>query len=635
MAPDGGPFLPSPTMAIARNGFVYVAANVLRYYEDFSGADFGPPLVVKIDPNAAGSSALTAVAGLGGADGGIPCQNVAWLAPLPLGAGTIPMLVSCSGARTYDSNFVVTSVKNTALVLLDGTDKPIGFWVPSAIPTAPPPSVGRAVPQNTSVYVADETASRLYVVDYTTNGFVERVGYVDGGTPPTICPTFIVDLTVVPAPVIAALLCAAVLGAGSDPGPLRMLGPAPHGEVRRVVTLAPSLTDVVLALGAGERLVGVSRFDERPEVSRLPRVGGFVDPSVEAVLALHPDLVLAQPGPGNRRAVETMAGLGATGAAAPAGDGGRRARRRARGGQGAGPGRGGREAGPGLESTRARIREPGPGRAPGPGAAGLRLRAPGGGRPGWLRRRAAERRRGGERGRGRGESLPGLLGRARDPAQAGADPRRRGHAGGKGSPPRAARTERGTLGPGSRPLIAPPGAGARPGARGAVPARPPGGGAVTTVALEDPAGMPSAIRFTPVRAALVLGGLFLLAAASLGLSVLLGEYPVDLGRALREPGSPDGQVLFGLRIPRALLGAMVGASLAASGSALQALLRNPLADPFVLGVSGGAALGATLALALGLQAWPDPRSSPSWAQWRRWPWCSPRDGPAAPPMPRS
>jgi len=111
--------------------------------------------------------------------------------------------------------------------------------------------------------------------------------------------------------VIAALLSLAVLGAGAEPGPLRVLGPAPRGEVRRVVTLAPSLTDLVLALGAGERLVGVSRFDERPEVGRLPRVGGFVDPSVEAVLALHPDLVLAQPGPGNRRAVETLAELGA------------------------------------------------------------------------------------------------------------------------------------------------------------------------------------------------------------------------------------------------------------------------------------------------------------------------------------
>ena len=110
---------------------------------------------------------------------------------------------------------------------------------------------------------------------------------------------------------IAALLSVALLGAAADPGPLRMLGPAPRGEVRRVVTLAPSLTEVVLALGAADRLVGVSRFDERPEVSRLPRVGGFVDPSVEAVMALHPDLVLAQPGPGNRRAVETMAALGA------------------------------------------------------------------------------------------------------------------------------------------------------------------------------------------------------------------------------------------------------------------------------------------------------------------------------------
>jgi cobalamin transport system substrate-binding protein len=109
----------------------------------------------------------------------------------------------------------------------------------------------------------------------------------------------------------AALLSVALLASGADPGPLRRLGPAPRGEVRRVVTLAPSLTDLVLALGARDRLVGVSRFDERPEVSALARVGGFVDPSVEAVLALRPDLVLAQPGPGNRRAVETMAELGA------------------------------------------------------------------------------------------------------------------------------------------------------------------------------------------------------------------------------------------------------------------------------------------------------------------------------------
>jgi iron complex transport system substrate-binding protein len=88
------------------------------------------------------------------------------------------------------------------------------------------------------------------------------------------------------------------------------LGPRRAGPVRRVVTLAPSLTEMVLAVGAGERLVGVSRFDRMPEVAKLRRVGGFTDPSVEAVLALKPDLVLVFPGPGNRGPVEKMAQLG-------------------------------------------------------------------------------------------------------------------------------------------------------------------------------------------------------------------------------------------------------------------------------------------------------------------------------------
>lgn len=108
------------------------------------------------------------------------------------------------------------------------------------------------------------------------------------------------------------------------------------------------------------------------------------------------------------------------------------------------------------------------------------------------------------------------------------------------------------------------------------------------------------IRFTPARAAAVLLGLSLLAALAFVASVSLGEFPLSLARAIAHPGSTDGRVFFELRLPRALLGALVGAALATSGSALQALLRNPLADPFVLGVSGGAALGATLAIALGL-----------------------------------
>ncbi|NVJ04583.1 ABC transporter substrate-binding protein [Myxococcus sp. AM001] len=91
---------------------------------------------------------------------------------------------------------------------------------------------------------------------------------------------------------------------------LRTLGPPAPSQVRRVVTLAPSLSAMVLSLGAGSTLVGVSRFDEAKDVAKLPRVGGFTDPSVEAVIALKPDLVLVQPGPGNQRPVEKMAELG-------------------------------------------------------------------------------------------------------------------------------------------------------------------------------------------------------------------------------------------------------------------------------------------------------------------------------------
>jgi len=61
-------------------------------------------------------------------------------------------------------------------------------------------------------------------------------------------------------------------------------------------------------------------------------------------------------------------------------------------------------------------------------------------------------------------------------------------------------------------------------------------------------------------------------------------------------------ILWRLRLPRALLAAAVGAALATAGAIFQGLFRNPLADPFVVGVSGGAALGAVTAIILGLTA---------------------------------
>lgn len=107
-------------------------------------------------------------------------------------------------------------------------------------------------------------------------------------------------------PLLAAFLSAAALaaavptraddlratGKGAAEGGSIWLGERPATPPRRVVVLAPSLTDVVIALGLADRLAGVTRHDDAPEVARLPRVGGFLDPNPETILGLSPDLVL-------------------------------------------------------------------------------------------------------------------------------------------------------------------------------------------------------------------------------------------------------------------------------------------------------------------------------------------------------
>jgi iron complex transport system permease protein len=108
-------------------------------------------------------------------------------------------------------------------------------------------------------------------------------------------------------------------------------------------------------------------------------------------------------------------------------------------------------------------------------------------------------------------------------------------------------------------------------------------------------------NFSVVRLSAVLGACALALAIVLLLAAVLGEQPLSLPEVLTD-GSTAQRILLSVRLPRVALAALVGASLAASGCALQALTRNPLADPFVLGVSGGSALGATVALALGLSA---------------------------------
>jgi iron complex transport system permease protein len=96
---------------------------------------------------------------------------------------------------------------------------------------------------------------------------------------------------------------------------------------------------------------------------------------------------------------------------------------------------------------------------------------------------------------------------------------------------------------------------------------------------------------------LALGVLALLTAG-----LFVGEVGLtagQIGQAIVDPGSSPGDVLWSIRAPRTVTAAVVGAALGLAGAVMQGLLRNPLADPGVLGVSGGAGLGAALAISLG------------------------------------
>jgi len=80
---------------------------------------------------------------------------------------------------------------------------------------------------------------------------------------------------------------------------------------KRVVSLAPSVTETVFALGLGDRLVGVTTYCDYPAAAkRLPKIGGFMNPSLEAIVARRPDLVIGVSGATDPAKAREMAGLG-------------------------------------------------------------------------------------------------------------------------------------------------------------------------------------------------------------------------------------------------------------------------------------------------------------------------------------
>jgi iron complex transport system permease protein len=108
---------------------------------------------------------------------------------------------------------------------------------------------------------------------------------------------------------------------------------------------------------------------------------------------------------------------------------------------------------------------------------------------------------------------------------------------------------------------------------------------------------------------------FLLLILSVGCALLLGRYKIDIvtltriiasvlaGEALRESDTP-ALVLWSVRLPRVIVAVAVGAALSVAGAVFQSLFRNPLVSPNILGVTSGAAFGATLAIfILGGSAW--------------------------------
>lgn len=123
---------------------------------------------------------------------------------------------------------------------------------------------------------------------------------------------------------------------------------------------------------------------------------------------------------------------------------------------------------------------------------------------------------------------------------------------------------------------------------------------MTAIHVPDVAGDRSGTAALMLMALAVL----LVAVALLALGTGPARVPVDrvIAALLAGPGAGgqgEGLIIWQIRMPRILVGALVGATLAASGAVMQGLFRNPLADPGLVGVSSGAALGAVATIVLG------------------------------------
>src|SRR5579884_2695609 len=333
--------------------------------------------------------------------------------------------------------------------------------------------------------------------------------------------------------------------AGSRPAPgggLRVVDDAGRtvalaGPARRIVSLSPAITELVFALGAGERLVGRTTWCDYPPAARaVPSVGDGLNPSVEAVAARRPDLVVLYRSTLDAAAARAFERLGIPAIVlrqdrladlARAGD----SLAAALAAVGARPG-------PPLGVRLAFVTWDNPPVVIGGGSYLDELAALAGATNVFHDLPAASAAVGLETLAARDPDVIAVL----------------GDSGAAELPPFARRPEWQ----------------AGRARRGGTP--PPAGGGAPMKWL----------------------GLAAAAMAALALAVALGPTHVPLGAL------PTSDIVRTLRLPRAVLAFGVGGSLALAGAGLQALVRNPLADPYLLGLSGGAGLGAVLGIALHL-----------------------------------
>ena len=133
--------------------------------------------------------------------------------------------------------------------------------------------------------------TRCSCPDYIEDDCPGSLGQIDDGACPGAAPVHAAAMIVLRS-VVATLLPALLLGAGSLAS-----GEGELADPPRIVSINPSLTAILIALGARDTLVGVDDYSARqqPEVAELPRMGGLHDTSLEALAELQPDLVVLVP----------------------------------------------------------------------------------------------------------------------------------------------------------------------------------------------------------------------------------------------------------------------------------------------------------------------------------------------------